>query len=631
MFFLNLSAFEFFALLGTVSSFVVALYLLSRSRRKQVVPTLKFWVSSQQPVANQQRRRIQQPWSLLLQLISICLLLLAIAQLRLGSRETSSRDHVLLLDTSSWMAARSGSRTLLDEAKRRAHAFIRALPSTDRVMVVRADGVATPATGMVSDRAAIHKAIDDSRPGAAALNLEQAFSFGEQVRRLHSQNAGELVFVGASRLAANGVPTAAPKGLRVIPAGEAGANAGLTKIALRRSSEDPAVWQAFVSVRNYGTSPQSVPVVLHFGGAPQGSRRIDVPAGRTADAQFAFRTRAAGWIEARLLVSDALAEDDRALVELPGLEAMKVVVYSSEPDLLRPALAAHPQINVAFRRPSEYAPGNAADGTVVILDRFVPPQPPAGAAIWIHPPARSPFPVRARAADAPIVRWQAGHEIAAGLRTRQLRLPSTDVFAMSAGDVAVAEVAAGPVIVARPKSRTIAMGFHPGADALRYELATPLLLANTLRWLSPEVFRGSELVSGTVGAVSVPLASDIDPAGIRVIGDKDELPFTVQGRTLRFFSGSPDRVRVMAAGSEQVHSLSLPEVGLQTWAAPASARRGVPARTAQAFSRDIWPLLALLGLAGLLAEWLLYGHSARRRPAPAPAESGEPRTWRQAS
>ena len=103
MFFLNLTFAQFAALLGSVSAVVVALYLLDRSRRKQTVATLRFWVAAEQPTVVARRKRIQQPLSLLLQLISICLLLLAIAQLRLGSQGATPFDHVLIMETSAWM------------------------------------------------------------------------------------------------------------------------------------------------------------------------------------------------------------------------------------------------------------------------------------------------------------------------------------------------------------------------------------------------------------------------------------------------------------------------------------------------------------------------------------------------
>ena len=80
MYFLNLIAScQFLAVFGTVSAVSVALYLLDRSRRKLVVSTLRFWVAAEQPAVAARRRRIQQPWSLLLQLVSMALLLLAIA------------------------------------------------------------------------------------------------------------------------------------------------------------------------------------------------------------------------------------------------------------------------------------------------------------------------------------------------------------------------------------------------------------------------------------------------------------------------------------------------------------------------------------------------------------------------
>jgi hypothetical protein len=152
MFFVNLSFAEFLMLFTGISALVTTLYLLNRARRKQAVATLKFWVQAQAPIAARQRRRIQQPWSLLLQLLSLALLLLAIAQLRWGSPKLSSRDHVLILDTSSWMGAQSGKGTLLDEATAAARSYVHALPASDRVMLVRADGLATPATGLESDR-----------------------------------------------------------------------------------------------------------------------------------------------------------------------------------------------------------------------------------------------------------------------------------------------------------------------------------------------------------------------------------------------------------------------------------------------------------------------------------------------
>src|SRR5574340_78450 len=113
MFFLNLTLPEFLALLGSLSGVVVTLYLLDRMRKKHTVATLRFFTASEKPPVLKHRRKLQQPWSLVLQLLSLLLLLLAIAQLRWGSAARAARDHVLILDASAWMNARAGQARLI--------------------------------------------------------------------------------------------------------------------------------------------------------------------------------------------------------------------------------------------------------------------------------------------------------------------------------------------------------------------------------------------------------------------------------------------------------------------------------------------------------------------------------------
>src|SRR5438552_7479694 len=187
MFFQNLALPEFLALLGSLSGVVVALYLLDRMRKKHTVATLRFFTLTEKPPVLKHRRKLQQPWSLLLQLLSLLLLLLAIAQLRFGAQARSSHDHVLILDTSAWMAGRTGQTRLIDQARSAARNYVRALPSSDRVMILRADILPTPATLFESDRAKIQQAIDQTQPGAGTLNIQEALDFAEQAQKLHAQ------------------------------------------------------------------------------------------------------------------------------------------------------------------------------------------------------------------------------------------------------------------------------------------------------------------------------------------------------------------------------------------------------------------------------------------------------------
>ncbi len=616
MYFLNLSLAQFLALFGTISVTIVLLYLLGRSRRRQVVATLRFWVAAEQPAVVQKRKKIQQPLSLILQLLSMLLLLLAIAQLRLGTPLATPRDHVLILDTSAWMSARAGNRTLMDEAREKARAYLKSVPASDRVMLVRADALTTPGTAFESNRVKLEQAIAQSKPGATALNLDHALAFARQEQTLGSHRIGEIVYVGPGRVAAEPHPLAAspPNNLRVLPVADSVENCGLRKIGVRRSTKDPDVWDIFASVRNYGASPKIVTVALRFGGSPAGAHRLTVPPGAERETTFEYRTRAAGLLEADLLPRDGFPADDHAVLELPPQPSLTLTVYSDEPDLLRATFSAIPRVHAIFRPVSEYRTDPA--GGLVILDRFRPPQPPASNAIWIQPPEdASPIPIRAKLEAVPFERWCADNPLCAGLRTKDLRLAATYVFEAAPDDVKIGQVQNGPVIVARPgKNKIVVFGFHPALSDLRYELATPLLFGNILRWMAPELFRRSAVAAESAGTVTTEIDPDIRPEEVRVLQqDGTPVPFTTRGHTLRFFSGTPGTVRVLAADRETVYSLTLPELWDAKWDFPPGTKHGIPAFLETAgLSRDLWQALAILGGMGLLVEWLLFGRAEGR-------------------
>lgn len=638
MSFLNLGLGELLGLVGAISAGIVALYLFDRSKRRQLVATLRFWASADVRTELKHRRRIQQPWSLVLQILSILLLLLAIAGPRWGASEENGRDHVVILDTSAWMGARGRTGTLMDEARAQARAYVRALPSGDRVMLVRADALATPATAFESNRGAVEEAIRRSQAGASALNLEQAFQFANRAQRLQTQRAGEVVFIGAGRVADEEATLAAPANTRVLPVAASQENVGIRKIGLRRSPATPDVWDIFVVVKNYGVKARELDLALQFGGAPAGSKHMTIKPGGEEQATFAYKTRVAGYLEARILYSggvrDAFPQDDRALIELPAQKPLRVIVYSAEPALLKPLIASNPEVDAVFQPAASYDPQAKAD--VVVLDRFAPAARPKADAIYLEPPAAtSPIPVRAGPSAMKLERWRSDLALGAGLHTKDVQIETAETFDAAAGDITVAEANQGALVVARAASpKLVAIGFQPLKTSMKYELATPLLIANILRWMSPETFRRWEVQAGTVGTVTVPVEKGTDPKSIRVITeDQRPLPYTIDGGTLRFFAGAPGTVRVLNEDRETVYSLTLPDIGDALWRAPAGVKHGIPKMSISAAAvTDLWPWLAALGGLGLLIDWLWFGRSRalQFRAARFAANAGRA-AWKKAS
>jgi len=631
MYFLNLSLVQMLTVFGAVSAVSIALYLLDRSRRKQVVSTLRFWVAAEQPTVAARRRHINQPWSLILQLVSMALLIVALAQVRFGAPAMAGRDHVIVLDTSAWMAARSGNRTLMDIARQMARDYLNALPARDRVMLVRADALATPATPFEPDHRKVEAAILASRPGSTALNLDQALAFARHAQGQDGRTAGEIAFVGTGRMAEREAGAAPPpRNLRVLLVPDAIENAGLRKVGLRRSSSDPDVWEIYVSAHNYGTRARDVNLRLDYG-PPDAATRVPVaaqalalPPGGDAEATFEYRTAAAGIMDVKMTPHDAFPADDQTELELPAEPRLAVTVYSDQPDLLRPVLSATPRLTAVYRKPSEYRAGDAG---LVILDRFVPSQRPTADSIWIAPPADgSPIAVKKTVENVPFGHWDSGHPTAAGLRAKDFKLEKASVFEVAAGD-AVGEVDAGPVIAAQAgKPKIVVLGFHPALSPLRYELAWPLLFANLLRWVSPEIFLRSEVGGASVGTVKLAVEDGVAAKDVKVTTeDGSPVPFTLRDKALDFFAGSPGSVRVLAGDHEYMYALTLPQLWESRWDPPPNAHRGIPRFSAVLeHVSDIWPWLALLGGAGLLVEWLLYGRFRAAKFAPRVVERKMP-------
>jgi hypothetical protein len=623
MFFLNLALSQFLMLAGAASALTVALYLLDRSRRRQVVSTLRFWTQAKQPQQTSRRRHVQQPLSLLLQLLGVLLLLLALTQPRFGNPFAKPGYDVLVLETSAWMAARTGDTTLMDIARRRALQWLASVPASDRVMLVWADGLATPATAFEADHKRVRDAIAASQAGATSLDIGQALGFARRAQSLQGAH-GEVVFVGTGRIRDRKEAIAVDtRGLRVIPVADAIENVGLRRVSMKRSAADQTQWDILAIVRNYGAKAHLVTLVAGFDRAPIGMTRMTLAPGAEQEAAFTWRSRRAGLLEMQISPGDAFPDDDRASLPAPALPRLPVVVYTARPDVVGPLLAANSRVDAQFRSPAQY---RADDDALVVLDRFRPAIRPKGDTIWIDPPAgESPVPVVKTVSKPQDLRWIANHPLGAGLRAHDAKLQTASVLRAMDGDIRVAEIEDGPVILARPGVRKmVVIGFDPAGAQTRYQLSTPLVFANILRWIDPETFRETDFSVQSAGAVSAVLEGDAGAGQLQVTReDGRPVPFTYDQHTLRFFSGARENVRVAGQDRESMYALTLPEMWDMKWEPPANVARGLPrVRHFEAVQRELWPWLAVLGAGCLAAEWILYARVRRpRRVKPMPVRS----------
>lgn len=617
MFFLNLSAAEFLTLLGTLGGLVTALYLFDRTKRKRVVSTLRFWTSVGAAEDQPRRKKVNQPWSLVLQLLSLLCLLLAIAQLNWGTREFRSRDHVLLIDTSAWSGAADAGGKMIDREREAAQSYLSALRPDDRVLLVGSDALSTPVAAFTSDRAKLHSALGGLKEGFSALNLAGALAYARQAQDSSGGRPGEIVYIGPGRVEVETAPASLPPNLRTIRITSNVENCGIRSITVRRSEDDSSSWQATVTVRNDGTAARNLQLHTQYAGTKFASRNYVLKAGAEIEARYDFVTNTAGLLRAEIYPHDALPVDDIASLQLPNNGVLKVAAYTRRKDLLKPLLAADHRLNVEYSDPAQYVSEPKADA--VIVDGFSPRNIPSRPTLLIDPPKQNaPVPVKAVVNGATVTQWKSGLDLGAGLHTKEDHLPSAEVFQPASGDLTFASVASGPTIVLRPRSSSGAklavIGFDPLHPELRFTLTTPLVFANLLSWLSPESFRTLEFTARRVGAASVPLSEGESRNELQVTNAKGlAIPFTLAENTVQLFTREPDVIRIVSDDRERVLSLTLPDVAHDRWD-PAKVANGVPsAATYLPTSTDLWKFLACLGGLGLIAEWYLFGGG--RRPS----------------
>jgi len=630
MLLLNLSLGELLAIFLPVAAGVVALYLYDRSRRRQVVSTLLFFPRESRAPVLVRRKKIQQPWSLLLQLASLALLLAAIAEPQWGRRAEQARDHVLILETSAWMSS-GGGNPLMEQARRRALDYLRAVPGRDRVLLLRADALPTPVTAFTANRRELEQGIRGSQPGSTALDLSAALELAGSLQRAGPARSGEIAFVGSGRVMRSDldrVESAGAGNLRAILLGAEPNDCGIRKLAARRSPNDLLEWEIVAGAHNYGAVERRHTVRLRFAGARAGARSITLAPHSTAEAAFRLRSSDPGLLEATLDARDDYPADNRAAIELPALAPLKVQVYTTQPARWQPLLATSRFLEPEFHAPADYRTTGPAR-RLVVLDGWTPSAAPDADSVWIA--AAGP----GSSGKVAVGRWNAIHPIAAGLFNKDVQLARAGVLTVGAGEVAVAESAAGPVLVASTGGahKKLRFAFHPLDEGTDNHLAIPLLFANLVRWVSPDLFRLSEVSAGPPGLIEieVPPGTRRDQVQVKSPQIRD-LPFTLTENRMRLFAGRPGTVRVTLPEREMVYTLSQPEVGEVRWQPPAGVRQGVPPPAAATrLGAALWPWLALAGALGLLLEWAWFGRNPAaavtagpKRTPVEPAESSQP-------
>ncbi len=458
---------------------IVLLYLLRLHRRNVPVPSLLLWEAVlADRYANRPWQKLRRNWLLFLQLLILLALVCGMARPALPAPLTFHGQVIVLLDASASMQARDADGVSRFEiAQRELRRLAATLDPGDRVALISVG----PTPGLLlqgGDATAFRRVLESAVPAdgpadwRAAAALAAGLASGENIHTVLVTDA-----------AVTETLPALPGVVHLIAVPRGAANVGIVAFALRRAAADLT---AFVRLFNDGPATTRT-LALYADGTLVERRAVELPT--EGAAAFTFTSLPAlTWIEARLEETDALAVDDRAWIVLTADGGGRALLVTPGNRFLAQALRTLPDLPLS--QATTLDPGVADDYGVVVVDGPVTTTLPAANLWLIAPGTGAPCGEPGTVVTPTLgVRGRWSHPLLQYVEWADVHVARARFYTVPDDAEVLVETAAGPLlwIIERPGQRLVCTAFDLHDSDLPLRLAFPILTANVVGWLMPQI------------------------------------------------------------------------------------------------------------------------------------------------
>jgi Ca-activated chloride channel family protein len=460
---------------------LVLAHLRRRRPRVRDVPSLLAWRRSQAPVGASTRRlgRPAHPWLLALQLLALVLFVVALAKPQAGGNAPGP-TRAFVVDDSIWMGTSEGGGTRMDAARSTLDEELGALPGGERVALILAGAESRLLyEGDAGDAGA---AVAKIRPSFGPADLGAALRLAA---RLPRDGGGVELLRAPETLPPRILGGEGAFGERVV--GKRMADLGIAEPSARCLGGGRC--ELFARVESSGDAPREAEVEVLAGARRLSAQTVRVPA--AGSSPVAFNAPAGAHLEVALAGADPLPADDRAYVDVPAAEPLRVTLVGERQDAepLARALLAVPGAKVTLRTRADLRPADAAGAELLVIDGGPPKRAVPGgvpAVLRVDPP-RLP----GGSVDGPLTRGRlSGTDPGAAV------LDGVDLGSLTIGGEgghrltlppwlrAVAWAPGGPLLAlgTHRGSREAVLAFDPSASNLPQLASFPRLIENLVAW-----------------------------------------------------------------------------------------------------------------------------------------------------
>jgi hypothetical protein len=644
--------------LGMIALVAIPVIILFHMRHttptRRPVPSLRFWEAANPRPADARRlRRPPLSLPLLLQIAAAALLAVALARPATAAQlaalapglHAEPRHLILLLDGSTSMSAATG-------ATARSRWEVARLEALDRLAPLRQGDVATvilmgtrPVTLTATDDASLialrERLALIAQPGGRA-DLDAALSLAGDL--FLPNLAREVVVISDGAATADPAVAAgvdAPVTL-VIAGGAEGdeerANLAVIDISARPSPSGDGTVGLYTSVANFGPQSLTVPVSLHGDGLEIGRSDITIAGGGAVEPLRWLLPPGVTELTARIEHTDTLAADNIASL-LPGESATatiapRILLVTDLPGALARALMAIENVQLTIEPGDNLAAIAAGGYDLVVFDRTAPSTETLTkidtASFWVGPPVGGPFATAEGITEPQVTRVRAGDSLLAGVDLSGATFGPTPIFTLGAGDEEIVGSGDGPLLFRTEVNDqpAVVLTVDPETSNLPKRVAFPVLIANMVEALAPDgvpaaIPLGEPLVyeprASTASVEIVPPSAEpalLPVQAVEPTSEEDMATGSVSRDIVYTDTGAAGVYTVTetdAAGIDLgttrfvVNAGHLRESDLRADPNLASAlatASGSGATAPREERVDLWPLLALIALLVIAAEWL---------------------------
>lgn len=393
-----------------------------------------------------------------------------------------------------------------------------------------------------SHRGTLLSALQAARPGDGTGDMANALALAGSLAAVQSGQRAEVVAITDGAFDLD--VTALPVSARFISVGTSFENRAISEVGVRSVPRGGGVMAGYARVLNVSPNPAEVKLHVTADGLPVHSRLVTLGAGSSSELAFSV-PEGTRRLSVSLAPGDLQPGDDRVDLAAPSSQPRRVLVVSDTPTLWERVLRALPEVTFQIVPPATYL--TPPRDTLLILDGYAPDPLPLNDIILINPsPGTRPFMIIGELRSARVRDFDPYDPLLRGVDFSPVAASRGLVVLLPPWASAAADSEHGPMLVhgAWQGRRLVLFAFDVHASNLPQLAAFPVLMGNVVNWMTTG--RTDEAHGGLLEEADVrPRYHDPIPA-------------------VREPKGGP-----------------LPE-------------------------RDLWPLLAALGLLAVGGEWWLY-------------------------